>query len=177
MTFENELFLIKNPEIKQFAQKILTIVPDYFYVIPASSTGKYHPQYCLGEGGLYRHVQAAIKIACHMMRIEQCEFADDEKDIIIVSLMFHDCWKSGESNSGHTVHEHPLIAAHKIMQEINDDDLKYAIPVCENISSHMGSWTTSDKSNFILPKPKTEMQKFVHLCDYLASRKDIEVIL
>lgn len=39
------------------------------------------------------------------------------------------------------------------------------------IASHMGQWNTNDYVNIVLPKPKTQLEKFVHLCDYLASRK------
>lgn len=44
------------------------------------------------------------------------------------------------------------------------------------IASHMGQWNVNLYSKTILPKPKTATQKFVHLCDYLASRKgDVDV--
>ena len=39
----------------------------------------------------------------------------------------------------------------------------------------MGEWSTDKRSSIVLPKPETEMQKMVHLADYLASRKDIEM--
>ena len=41
------------------------------------------------------------------------------------------------------------------------------------ISSHMGQWSTDRKSGAVLPKPIDEYQMFVHLADYLASRKDL----
>ena len=40
----------------------------------------------------------------------------------------------------------------------------------------MGEWNESKRSSVVLPKPETDIQKFVHMCDYLASRKDIEVL-
>lgn len=39
------------------------------------------------------------------------------------------------------------------------------------IASHMGQWNRAFNSNVTLPKPKSDIQQFVHLCDYLASRK------
>lgn len=40
----------------------------------------------------------------------------------------------------------------------------------------MGQWNVNLYSKTILPKPKTATQKFVNLCDYLASRKgDVDV--
>ena len=52
---EQELNYIKDANIKLFASKVVEILPSYFFTIAASSTGKYHPQYALGEGGLLRH--------------------------------------------------------------------------------------------------------------------------
>ena len=43
------------------------------------------------------------------------------------------------------------------------------------IASHMGQWNTNSYSDVVLPKPKTKYQIFVHMCDYLASRKFINV--
>lgn len=55
--FENELNLIKNVDLRKLVELSLQSAPDYFFTIPASSTGKYHPQYALGEGGLVRHTK------------------------------------------------------------------------------------------------------------------------
>ena len=59
------------------------------------------------------------------------------------------------------------------------DELKLSLEdldfVCGCISSHMGRFNTSNYSNIILPLPKTPEQKFVHMCDFLASRKVIHI--
>ena len=47
--------------------------------------------------------------------------------------------------------------------------------MCHVISSHMGPWNTNNYSNIVLPKPESKFQRFVHMCDYLASRKVIDV--
>jgi hypothetical protein len=64
--FEQEIELIKNPAIKNIAKQGVDLLPDYFFKVPASSTGKYHPSFALGEGGLYRHVRAAVGIAVEL---------------------------------------------------------------------------------------------------------------
>ena len=43
------------------------------------------------------------------------------------------------------------------------------------ISSHMGPWNQDFNGNEVLPKPSNKFQRFVHMCDYLASRKVIDV--
>lgn len=40
-----------------------TCVPMDFFTQPASSSGKYHPSYALGVGGLVRHTKAAMIMA------------------------------------------------------------------------------------------------------------------
>jgi hypothetical protein len=39
----------------------------------------------------------------------------------------------------------------------------------------MGYYNTSTYSDVVLPRPKTALQKFVHMCDDLASKKFINV--
>lgn len=42
------------------AQYIINDLPDYFWHVPASSSGKYHPEYALNDGGLARHSLSAL---------------------------------------------------------------------------------------------------------------------
>ena len=39
----------------------------------------------------------------------------------------------------------------------------------------MGPWTKDYNGNEILEKPKTKYQSFVHMCDFLAAKKFIQV--
>jgi 23S rRNA maturation-related 3'-5' exoribonuclease YhaM len=177
--FNKELSCIKNESIKQFTINALNKLPKYFFSVPASSTGKYHPAYALGDGGLVRHTQAAVRIAVELFRVDMFQYNEDEKDMIITSLILHDGCKSGLNHSQYSVAEHPLVVAKFIRdtEEINncvDENTLNTITTC--IESHMGQWTKDYKTKRdVLPLPKTKMQRFVHLCDYLASRKCLEV--
>jgi uncharacterized protein (DUF3820 family) len=53
---------------------------------------------------------------------------------------------------------------------LNHDELEF---IAHCIESHMGQWNTDKKSSVVLEKPMDEYQQFVHLADYLASRKDL----
>ena len=178
--FEKELIYIKNPQIKTFTEKAIENMPDYFFEVSASSTGKFHPTYALGAGGLLRHTRATIRIAVEMFRMEMFNyFSSDEKDLILASLFIHDGRKSGNEKQTYTVAEHPLLQAMAIQ---NNDELKNTLPkeqidiICDNVRSHMGHWNADYKTGEeILPKPKTRMQNFVHMCDFLASRKCLEM--
>lgn len=178
--FSRELDTISDRSIRTFAQTALDLLPDYFYTVPASSTGKYHPAYALGDGGLVRHTKAAARFAAHLLTLEQNrqQFTPTERDCIITAILLHDGWKHGKSGGGYTIHEHPSICALWVK---NEAKLSGIIPqetrdlIASGIASHMGEWNYSNRSDVVLEKPVTELQKFVHMCDYLASRKDIEV--
>jgi 23S rRNA maturation-related 3'-5' exoribonuclease YhaM len=179
--FSKELGYISSPAIRSFVAAVLKEVPEYFFHIPASSTGKYHPAYALGEGGLVRHVHAAIGIARDLFEMSPEEFSTPDRDCIIAALILHDCMKNGDGSDPHTVTNHPSLMADKVVQfsladhpdwQLRSEDV-YIISTL--IETHMGRWVEDPKTKMVvLSKPKTAMQKWVHLCDYLASRKHLE---
>lgn len=173
--FENEIVLIKNEDIRNSLRILIDKMPDYFFTIPASSTGKYHPEYATGDGGLVRHTKAAVRMANELFGIYK--FPERTKDLIIFSLLLHDSVKKGEEESKYTLFDHPIVAGDFIKKykdelKLTKEDLEF---VCNAIASHMGRFNTSDYSDVILPLPKTPEEKFVHMCDYLASRKVINI--
>ncbi len=176
--FEEELLYIENNDIKESLITLINLLPNYFFTIEASSSGKYHPPYALGVGGLLRHTKAAVKIAYELFNNETiCNFTSREKDLIILSLIMHDGVKRGDLENSHTKTEHPLLASKLIIDnecklKLTSEDINIVVGA---INSHMGQWNTDFYKKEILPKPNTEIEKFVHLCDYLASRKFLEV--
>ena len=55
--FEKEFNYIKNSSYKNDAMYLIDALPDYFFEVAAASTGKYHPKYAQGNGGLVRHTK------------------------------------------------------------------------------------------------------------------------
>lgn len=176
--FEMEMSWIKNETIAEFTKNVVEQLPDYFFSVAASSTGKYHPRYALGNGGLIRHTKAAVGIAHDLLRLEMYNgFTDDEKDLIITALILHDGLKHGEKGSKFTVVDHPVIMSNWIKDNETINNIlpkEQIILLCGAIISHMGEWNKNKSGKEIMPKPQTKMEKFVHLCDYLASRKYLE---
>lgn len=178
--FEQELEYIKDQKIREFTEKAIEDMPDYFFHVTSSSTSKYHPSYALGEGGLLRHTRAAVRIAVELFRMEMFNyFGEEGKDLIISSLILHDGRKMGNTQGKYTITEHPLVQAFSMK---NNLPLMRMLPkeqfeiICENISSHMGAWNTPPRSKKeVLPKPNGKMQNFVHLVDYIASRRCLEM--
>ena len=83
--FENEIVLIKDEDIRDSLRTLIDKIPDYFFTIPASSTGKYHPLYATGDGGLVRHTKAAVRMANELFGIYK--FPDRTKDLILLSIV------------------------------------------------------------------------------------------
>lgn len=166
---------IHDEKLRNIAKTEVDLLPSYFWEVAASSSGKYHPQYALSIGGLARHVIAACTIALNLFTIY--EYDERKQDCILIALMLHDGFKHGIEDSGMTVHEHPNLMAEYIKKKYYDEteESRSMWAIARMISCHMGQWTTSKYSSVVLNSPLFEDEKFVHMCDYLASRKDIEI--
>jgi len=179
--FNKEYKYIKSEDNIEDIKKLINLLPDYFFEIPASSTGKYHPKFASSTNGLLKHTKVAVRIAHELLTNETVgdKFSDIEKDLIIMALILHDGVKSGIPKEEYTRFDHPLLVSKLIIE--NKDKLKMSIDdvrtLCSIIESHMGQWNYDyHNKEEVLPKPKTEIQRFVHMCDYLSSKKFLDVI-
>lgn len=178
--FKKEIGYIKNIEYVEDFKILIDLLPDYFFSVAASSTGKYHPEFSLGDGGLLRHTKAAVRIAYELMN-DPCigdKYSIREKDLMIIALTLHDGVKHGIPEEKYTRADHPLLVSKLIKEnkdklKMSDEDIEF---ICHIIESHMGPWNTHPYTKEeILPIPKDKFQNFVHMCDYLASRKFLDV--
>ena len=176
--FNVELSRVKNENVRVSIETILEMLPDYFYEVPASSSGKYHPSFSLGEGGLVRHVKVAMRALEEILRNESFGVYDDyTKDLMRMALILHDGFKSGLTNTGHTRSDHPVIMSNFLLDNkdkllISEEDLQF---VSDLILTHMGPWNKDREGNVIMPTPQTSEEKIIHLCDYIASRNFLNV--
>lgn len=180
--FIDKINEISSERLREVCLAMVEDIPDYFWTVPASSSGKYHPSCDLGEGGLVRHSIMVYTIAMDLVTSEMF-VRDNEanRDIARVAALFHDCIKSGPvaedgSFSDHTVFEHPRFASdfvRKHLIEANIDDLTTNM-ICDAIYTHMGKWCVDRYGDAkALSKPRTDFEKMIHLADYMASRKYI----
>ncbi len=173
--FLDELGYIKDEKYGEALLNIINMLPEYWLEEAASSTGKYHPEYALGKGGLLRHSKAAMRIGFELLS-NPCigdKYTDREKDLILMSLFVHDGLKLGMPQEKYTRFDHPILMGkfildHKDEIGLNLEDANFMNDV---IKTHMGPWITDYDGNEVLEKPKTKYQNFVHMCDFLASRK------
>lgn len=170
--FQRELSYIFDNKLKEFAKILITDADEYFFKVPASSSGKYHPDFARGEGGLVRHTKAVAYFTNELIRANTGLglYGQHEGDCLVVAAIAHDIKKQGNGEGHHTVKEHPTLAADYVWDEweekgkelVSEKDVKYIIDAVE---SHMGPWQE--------PKPTTPAQLTVFYADYIASRKEI----
>lgn len=173
---------IENNDMKQFINELLKTIPNYWYHAPASSSGRYHPQYALNDGGLLRHTVALVRFLNFTFETEMFKFDSRERDILRIAGLMHDSRKSGSQEdyekNKYTKFDHPLLAAEVVKSFlgcgiIKDEEIKI---ISNTIETHMGRWNTDKRSDIVLPTPSNKYQKLLHWADYMASRKCIEML-
>lgn len=169
--FNNELDMITDSQLKEITKRYFDdIVPQYFWQSGASSTGKYHPAFSQGEGGLARHTRAVVMFAVELMRLEQFNFTDDEQNFVIVACLIHDTAKYGTGNeldkSQFNVHGELAASAFETFAKYFYD-VEIDKRLLSAVETHMGQWGNI--------KPSTAIENCVHLADYMASRNFIDI--
>ena len=130
--FKTELNYIKDEKLRKALIELLKILPDYWYRVPASSTGKYHPEYALGESGLLRHSKAAMRIGYELLCDPSIggKYTEHERDLMLLSLLVHDGLKSGNPEEKYTRFDHPILMANYVLENaskigLNEEDAKF----------------------------------------------------
>lgn len=176
---EPVLNTFENDDIRKFAVEVLNDFPPYIWEVFASSTAKYHPSYTICYGGLMKHQVAVVRFINFFFELEQYQnkFDARKRDLLRLVALTHDGRKSGSQEdflkSKYTVFNHPLLMAKEYLSYkdkgfLSEEELKFMAKV---VASHMGQWNTDKRSTLVLPKPSDEASELLHLADYLASRK------
>ena len=102
--FKEEINYIKNDRYKESIRTLISLLPDYFFEVPASSSGKYHPLFALGDGGLVRHTKVAVRMAKEMFDDESLTgaYTNNKKDLMIKALNIHKRRKKNLQKSTNT---------------------------------------------------------------------------
>ena len=172
--FTNEIANIKNEALRNAVTEYMnTAVPAYFFHIGASSSGKYHPKFSQGEGGLVRHTKAVIMVLNELMNLSTNAYMpQDYKDAAYAAAIMHDTCKNGMTDEM----DKSQYADHAKNACINwetfcaEAGLSFSPFIGMAIRSHMGQWTTNKEE-----KPFTNIDRVVHMADYIASRSFIDI--
>jgi len=169
MNINTIISMISDAEIRSLLEQIVALLPGYWFSVPASSSGKYHPTFSLGEGGLVRHsIVVAYLARRNALAWGMTEW---EQDVLTAAGLVHDGLKQGADGSeGHTVHEHPVLMANFIREHFAGEAAEL---MAHCIESHMGQWTTSKYSDVVLPAPTDKYQWALSAADMAAATKEL----
>ena len=172
--FEREINLIVNEDLRMAVKSYMDEeTPDYFWTDGASSSGKYHPQFSQGEGGLVRHTKAVVMFAEELLRMSSYAYMREEyKDYVIAACILHDTAKYGIGEYNKAEYKNHAANAAKVFAEYAEQvmDYKPSEFLLNAIRSHMGQWSTEKED-----RPFTNIDRCVHMADYMASRSFIDI--
>ena len=172
--FKKELSLIKDEELREVVRCYMADkTPDYFWTDGASASGKYHPQFSQGEGGLVRHTKAVVMFAEELLRMNTYAYMREEyKDYVIAACIVHDTIKYGlgAEIDKDEYRNHARNAATAFKMHCRECDYAPSEILLNAIISHMGQWST-DKND----RPFYPVDRCVHMADYMASRSFIDI--
>lgn len=175
--FGKYLDLISNPEIKAFAQFMLHKAPHYFFIIPASTSGKYHAPWSTDKGGLVRHVLMGCETAYDLSRT--FDLTDEETDMAIAAMIGHDILKYGIDFDDRYMDMHPFLPRSYFGYYKSEGFVgEYAKTpqfddIMKAIERHMGNIMDGSWTSVGGIRPETPLQYVVHLADYVSSRKNL----
>ena len=172
--FEREINLIINEDLRMAVKSYMDEeTPDYFWTDGASSSGKYHPQFAQGEGGLVRHTKAVVMFAEELLRMSSYAYMKEEyKDYVIAACILHDTAKYGIDKFDKAEYKNHAANAAKAFAEYAEQvmDYKPSEFLLNAIAAHMGQWSTEKED-----RPFTNIDRCVHMADYMASRSFIDI--
>ena len=201
--FKKELDLIENAEIYDFVLECFDkFCPDYFWTAPSSTTGKWHPKYAQGKGGIVRHTKSAVWWGLELMK--PFSIPEEHKSVIVAALILHDLRKNGDSleekaEKGYEITKtHGVDLAKKIIEDRGLSNYyttspEWKLQITRAIASHMGPWSEpltaspvmirqaflKQSSGLIFSEAesiKEQIALIVHLADFCASRKVDEMV-
>lgn len=171
--FTRELNLIVDEELRMVTKAYLDeCVPIYFWEDGASSSGKYHPQFSQGQGGLVRHTKAVVMFAEELLKMSTYAYMKEAyKDYAIAACIVHDTAKYGMTEFSKAEYKnHARNAAIAFNNFAKECDYNVSEILLNAIVAHMGQWSTEKED-----RPFTNVDRLVHMADYIASRSFIDI--
>lgn len=165
--------MIIDETLRNFTFSCLEQAPEYFWSIPASSTGKYHPEWAVMEAGLLRHTVLAMYLGRELARTFGLTAL--EQDIAISALALHDTVKYGEDYNVKNYPMHPFLPRNYYRDVVQKYYADRSVPntVFDAVERHMGSIHSGEWTSVGRVKPENRIEYVVHLADFVASRKKI----
>lgn len=177
--------LLRDFETETFAEyfrDMVAEIPDYIFTIPSSTSGKYHNATQCEKFGQIYHEYMFASILNHRLRLKanrEKYNTQEIRDCMRCVPVFHDAVKCGWNGSRYTVSEHPMLAAEWVRTTSveHDIDSQYKEMIACMCEAHSGEWNKNRSGEEIMPEPRNDMEFFIHECDILSSRADLDMII
>lgn len=179
--FKKFLETFETEEMRDYCEDMIKLENDRLFSTPSSTSLKYHNATQCKPGGHMYHVLMACEVMNYILGLDYIKEKypkPKQRDCFRIAICLHDGVKLGWGDSKYTLHEHPQLAAEwientKVEHDIDPRLKKYCARL---VASHSGQWTSSPRSSVVLPKPENDERFLIHLCDYISSRSNLDMI-
>lgn len=172
--YKAELDNIKFEAVRSAVELVLNHAPSYYMTADTGNYAKDKDGKILKLRDFTKAVVRYLLIFLGHKSIRY-QFTDLQRDYMIGAALIHDLAQRGlnDEPSKYVMFEHPILIANLIPEYSSlNPTMQEHIGAMINIAvAHNGPWNTSTKSTTILPEMTDNMQFYVHLSNYLASRK------
>lgn len=157
------LNLIDDDELREETARVTAAAPEYFWRVPASTSGYHHP-FCRGERGLWAHTLMVCTVLERLADsyVQQGLIERRDVDLARSAAILHDQRKNGPPDvpSDSSVSNHDVLMANVVREEGLPSAVEGAV------RAHMGPWYDG-------PMPETPLQRLVHNADMVASTETV----
>lgn len=164
--------LILDPVIRQLTLEMLDKAPKKFWVDPSSVSGFYHAVDERGPGGLELH---SARVACMGLHAaDMVGLPPKAVDLVLAACVVHDIVKYGDdsvptlgADGKAAFKRHGSAVIDWMRQNFGGNQL--AMAIAKIACTHNGRWSEQGY------RPRTKLQKIVHMADFFASRTNVSV--
>lgn len=169
--FREELDLISDEKLREETANAFDLASPDFFLWPASSSGRFHPDISNGRHGLVNHTKLVVLCAVELCRAFDVP-SNHIHDCIVSACILHDITKfdlhSGPSGRGYSGHykKHGYLA-----YRLLSTTTSLPVDVTKAVGGHMGVWACEEAQPFTFLNTGDRISEIVMLADYVASRK------
>lgn len=163
-----EVELIEDDELR--AETLTALgrgIPEYFWEVPATSSGRYHNPFSRRRHGLWIHTKMVFAAYERFVDsfVQLGLITETEADCGRAACLLHDMLKYGHSyeEGDSTVKNHDLLGAHWLSSET-----ELPMPVVRACKTHNGDWYEGPSPDY----QDAPLEILVHMADMAASTKN-----
>lgn len=183
MILDKEITMIGDGQLRRAAVLCIREYEDLLELIPASTSGKYHPPDERGIGGLRLHIRRMAHILYKTAK--HFGLSDKDRDILVFCSIVHDISNLSTAKlvKGELTRDHETwrkwhgnlssqIATERLMEVGFASDDPILLTIQGIIQSHMGAWSPN------LRQPvNNKLEIIFSMADYVTTRENVLVEL